>query len=367
MSFTLCGLGTALPAATMSQDEALAVARATADKSVADASWLPAVYAHSGVKMRYQALGRGLIDDLVNGTRDSGSEYLPTGDPHSRGPTTARRMAGYAEYAPPLAVKASAIALRESGFAPDTITHLITVSCTGFVSPGVDFAIIDQLKLRANVERTHVGFMGCHAAVNGLRVANAFVADPSARVLMAAVELASVNYYYGPATDKVIANALFSDGAAAVVGTNDPDADGSRWRVAATGSCVIPDSTAVMGWQIHDHGFEMILSKHIPGLIARNLRPWLAEWLGANDLTIEQVGSWAVHPGGPKILTAVEEGLNLPPAALAASWQVLSDCGNMSSPTVLFIADRLRKADLPRPCVMIGFGPGLVAEAVLWR
>jgi predicted naringenin-chalcone synthase len=121
-----------------------------------------------------------------------------------------------------------------------------------------------------------------------------------------------------------------------------------------------------MGWTVGDHGFEMTLARRVPSLIARNLRPWLEAWLATHGLTVETVGSWAVHPGGPKILAAVEEGLSLPPAALAASGEVYANYGNMSSPTVLFILDRLRRGGAPRPCVALGFGPGLVAEAVLF-
>jgi predicted naringenin-chalcone synthase len=120
-----------------------------------------------------------------------------------------------------------------------------------------------------------------------------------------------------------------------------------------------------MGWLVGDNGFEMVLSRKIPDLIARNLRPWLESWLRDNGLSVEAVGSWAVHPGGPKVLAAVEEGLGLSREALATSRAVYADCGNMSSPTVLFILDRLRKQCAPRPCVMLGFGPGLVAEAVM--
>jgi predicted naringenin-chalcone synthase len=121
-----------------------------------------------------------------------------------------------------------------------------------------------------------------------------------------------------------------------------------------------------MGWAVGDHGFEMTMSRQIPSHIARHLRPWLESWLRDNGLSLEEVKSWAVHPGGPKILAAVEEGLALPRSALAASWGVYEGHGNMSSPTVLFVLDRLRRERAPRPCVALGFGPGLVAEAALF-
>jgi predicted naringenin-chalcone synthase len=365
MNFTLHGLGTALPAARVTREEGLAVARAVGGPDLRDAPWLPAVYAHSGIDARHQAIGRPVVDDVLHGTRLSGSVFLPTGEPGDAGPTTGERMKVYAAEAPPLAVRAARAAVAESRFDPASITQLVTVSCTGFVAPGVDLALIRGVGLRPTVERTHVGFMGCHGALNGLRVANAFASDPAARVLVCAVELCSLHYYYGTQPDKVIANALFADGAAAVVGERGEDP--GRWRVAATGSCLVPGTERAMGWLVGDHGFEMVLSRKIPDLIATHLRPWLEGWLQDSGLTLGEVGSWAVHPGGPKVLAAVEEGLGLPRAALAASWAVYADCGNMSSPTVLFILDRLRRANAPRPCVMLGFGPGLVAEAVLWR
>jgi predicted naringenin-chalcone synthase len=110
----------------------------------------------------------------------------------------------------------------------------------------------------------------------------------------------------------------------------------------------------------------MVLSRRVPGLIARHLKPWLESWLNDNGLTLTEVASWAVHPGGPKIVAAVEESLDLPPKALAVSRGVLANYGNMSSPTVLFVLDRLRQENAPRPCVALGFGPGLVVEAALF-
>lgn len=362
MSLALFGLGTAVPTTRVTREEGLAVARVLGGAELRDAPWLPSVYSHSGIDARHQAIGRPALDDVLNGTTHSKSFFLPTGQPDDRGPTTGQRMQLYCQEAPSLAVRAAKQALAESGFDPASITQLVTVSCTGFGAPGVDLALIRELGLRATIERTHVGFMGCHGAINGLRVANAY-AMQSARVLLCCVELSSIHYYYGHQPDKVVANALFSDGAAAIVG----ETSSRPWRVAASGSCLVPNSAKAMTWAIGDHGFEMGLSRKIPDLIAEHLRPWLTAWLGDNGLTLAEVGSWAVHPGGPKILGAVEEGLGLHGEALAVSRAVLAECGNMSSPTVLFILDRLRKANATRPCVMLGFGPGLTAEAILWR
>jgi predicted naringenin-chalcone synthase len=359
MPFTILGLGTANPPSSIDREESLVIARAVSDPIVARSSFLDDIYAGSGVDRRFQVVGRPLVDDLKLGTRTSGSPYLPGPDP--RGPTTAVRMRVYAEHAPPLAVEASGRALADSGVSPGEITHLVTVSCTGFVAPNFDQAIVRELGLRPTVERVHVGYMGCHGAVNGLRVASAIGRDPAAVVLLVAVELCSIHYYYGMDADKVVANALFADGAAAVVGRSD----GDGWRVMASGSCLLPESIPDMGWVIGDHGFEMILTKRIPRLIETHLRPWLEPWLKFHGLTIDTVGSWAVHPGGPRILTAVETGLNLPPEALAESRAVLREYGNMSSPTVLFILDRFRQRNTPRPVVLLGFGPGLTAEAAV--
>jgi predicted naringenin-chalcone synthase len=364
MSFVVRGLGTAVPPSAVSIDEGLRIARALAGPTARESGFLPAVYAGTGNRVRHQVIGRDAMRDLFEGTRHTDSIFLPNGDHRYPGPTTGQRNALYAAEAPALAVRAAGPALRESGFEPDTITHLVTVSCTGFVAPGIDLALVNGLGLRPTVERTHVGFMGCHGSLNGLRVANAYVnADPAARVLLAAVELCSIHYHYGDDPEKVVANALFADGAAAVVGTGG----GDGWSVGATGSCLIPDSADAMGWLIGDHGFEMTLARKVPGLIARNLRGWIDGWLGTNGLSVETVSSWAVHPGGPKILDAAGEALGLSREALAPSRGVFADYGNMSSPTVLFILDRLRRGNAPRPCVALGFGPGLVAEAVLFR
>jgi prepilin-type processing-associated H-X9-DG protein len=299
-------------------------------------------------------------------------------------PTTAERMARFAAEAGPLALRASSAALDAAAVDPAAITHLVTVCCTGFQAPGFDLELIQALPLAADVARTQVGFMGCHGALNGLRVAHAFAqADAGARVLLCALELCSLHQQLGWHPERVVANALFADGAAAtVLAADGPPAAGAGagagagpgqvtlpvappWRLLASGSTVLPDSADAMAWTIADHGFEMGLSPRVPALIAARLAPWLDGWLAARGLDRAAIGSWALHPGGPRLLEAVRDCLDLPASAIEPSTAVLRECGNMSSATILFILDRLRLAGAPLPCVALAFGPGLCVEAAL--
>jgi len=274
-------------------------------------------------------------------------------------------MASYEAEAPPLAEVAARRALEDASTSVDSITHLVTVSCTGFFSPGLDAALIDALELPRTVHRTHVGFMGCHGALNGLRVAASQAGEPEARILLCAVELCSLHFAYGWDSEMLVANTLFADGAAAVVGVPVQNGETSGWNVQAQGTFLMPNSGDAMSWRIGDHGFRMTLSAEVPELIRTNLGGWLGGWLQQQGLALEDVGSWAVHPGGPRILDAVEDAVALENGALDVSRGVLRGHGNMSSPTVLFVLERLRKADAPLPCVTLAFGPGLVVEALL--
>ncbi len=369
MSFAILGLGTALPPTRLSHADAERVARAMCCSTPEHAQLVAALYRQCGIASRHILFGADVVRDVLDGTRHTGSPYLPNGADHP-GPTTRQRMKTYEEHALPLALRAAGAALAEAELAPGRVTHLVTVSCTGFAAPGVDIGLMKRLGLRPTAQRTHVGFMGCHGALNGLRVAKAYAeADPAARVLVCAVELCSLHYHYGWNPKRMVANALFADGAAAVVGGGEPGASapgaGDAWRVVAHSSCLFPDSEYAMTWHIGDHGFDMTLSTRVPNLIAANLRPWVERWLDENGLALGDVASWAVHPGGPRVLTDVEQALGLDPAATAVSREVLGECGNMSSPTVLFLLERLRRQGAPRPCVALGFGPGLVVEAAL--
>jgi predicted naringenin-chalcone synthase len=353
MSFAIWGLGTALPDQSITQELAAELSSKVSGHDADQTRRLAALYRRSGVRKRHVAL----LDRLdVTRTEES-----------SLGASTRERMEHYEQAVRPLAREASRQALANSGVAAIDITHLVTVSCTGFAAPGFDLGLFTALGLDPGVQRTHVGFMGCHGALNGLRVASAFAgSDPSARILLCAAELCSLHFRFGFDSEQIVSNALFADGAAAIVGRAGEPAGRDPWRLVASGSTLMPETLDAMSWKIGDNGFAMTLSTRVPSLIAENLRPWLEGWLGRQGLGLSEIRSWAIHPGGPKILDAVEEALGLDRSATAESRDVLANQGNMSSPTVLFILDRLRHRQAPRPCVSLAFGPGLAVEVALF-
>ena len=390
MPVNLLGIGTALPTHRLSQAESAAMAQRLSATNDVQATLLRRLQRRSGVAFRHSVLLADADGPL--------QERLPFyGDAN---PTTAERMARFAAEAGPLALRASSAALAAAAVDPAAITHLVTVCCTGFQAPGFDLDLIQGLPLAADVARTQVGFMGCHGALNGLRVAHAFVeADAGARVLLCALELCSLHQQLGWHPERVVANALFADGAAATVlaaagqlaagvgagaeagvaasagaeagaGAGAVPGPGPLplappWRLLASGSTVLPDSADAMAWTIADHGFEMGLSPRVPALIAARLAPWLDGWLAARGLDRAAIGSWALHPGGPRLLESVRDCLDLPASAIEPSTAVLRECGNLSSATILVILDRRRLACAPLPCLALAFGPGLCVEAAL--
>jgi len=360
MALTLHGIGTAVPQGSIARDEAVALAEHVSGGNSRQTALLQRIHQRSGVSRRGSVL---IADSSVDA---SVLERVPFYG--GTNPSTGERMNEFQRHAADLAFAASAAAFSESDVAVEAITHLITVCCTGFEAPGVDLALIDRLGLNPGVQRTHVGFMGCHAALNGLRVARAFAeADPNAVVLVCCVELCSLHLQYGGDPEQVVANALFADGAAAVVASAQRPSSRPAVVLEANGSTVIPGSAGLMHWRIADQGFSMGLSPQVPQTVAQALRPWLDDWLGHWDLSLASISSWAMHPGGPKILSACAEVLELSPDQLQTSRAVLHDHGNMSSATVLFILDRLRRSAIPGPCLALAFGPGLCAEVALFR
>ncbi len=370
----IIGLGCATPRDRATQEQTLRFAREVTGLTGEWERFAETIYRHSGIEARGSA--------LLGSTREADlpldqSFFERRDGADDRGPSTAKRMMAYARLAPALGTTAAERALgaarRVLGDAPGArVTHLVTVSCTGFGAPGIDLDLIHALGLPAGVQRLHVGFMGCHGGVSGLRAAAALAGtgtpETPAVVLLVCVELCSLHLQYSPGSDEIVSNSLFSDGAAAVVLTRS-SGTGPETRVRSFGSCLLQGSADAMTWTIGDHGFRMTLGKSVPELIRAELGAWADGWLRSVGSSLERAraeGHWLVHPGGPKILRAVGEALVLSPRALDWSSGVLKDHGNMSSPTVFFVLERCvqRKAS-GGPLIMLAFGPGLTVEAAL--
>jgi predicted naringenin-chalcone synthase len=370
----ILGIGTAVPEHDAGQAEAAELHAELSGLDRVRARVLRALYRRSGVGRRASVL----LERPDGPLAARQSFYRPVRDEGDLGPSTAERMGKYEAHAPGLALRAAGRALAEAGQDPAGVSHLVTVSCTGFASPGVDIRLVEELGLDRDVARTQVGFMGCHGALNGLRVAHGYVrAEPDSVVLVSAVELCSLHFAYGWDPEAMVANALFADGAGAMVCAAGADGGGAGdgggttppapadWTVASTGTVLLGESGDDMTWRIGNHGFRMTLSSRVPDIIGRELAGWLTPWLRRAGLASDEVATWAVHPGGPRILDAVEGSLALDRSRTEAARAVLRGHGNMSSATILFILERLRRERAPRPCVALAFGPGLVAEAAL--
>ncbi len=359
---TISGVGTAPPALSIEQRQAAELAQAFCTGGPESQRRLKILFRASGVRRR----GSVILDSTEQTELPRFYRAANHGEAHS--PTTAERMAAFAQHAPPLATAAAAAALTDAGTPPGSITHLVTVTCTGFVSPGIDAALIEQLGLRRDIERVQVGFMGCHGTINALRVARGLVqANPDARALIVAVELCSLHYAKGDDPERLVGNALFADGAAAAVIAPIAGATAAPpLRLVDTGSWQFEHTADAMSWRIGDHGFVMGLDDAVPDLLHEHLKPPLAAWLQQRGRRLADIHGWLVHPGGPRILDAVGQTFGLPKEALAPSRAVLAEHGNMSSATVLFVLERWRAAGGSGPALMLAFGPGLVGEFALF-
>jgi|AGTN01.2.fsa_nt_gi Predicted naringenin-chalcone synthase len=351
------GLGTALPKNSFSQEECLNHALKFSAFAKREEQVLRRLYSRTDIDQRGSCIAER-VDELA-----VASFFHEPESASDRGPGTADRMRRYNQFAKQLSLASSMNALKNARTNAQDITHLVTVSCTGFGAPGFDINLARELNLSNNIFRTHVGFMGCHGTLNALRVAQGFLAaQPQAKVLLCSTEICSVHFQYGKNTWDVVSNSLFADGSAALVLSNSE----GRCSYQDSRSSIVPNTEDAMTWNIGDHGFTMSLSPNVPSLIEEYLPLALKDWLATHDLLIEEIASWAVHPGGPRVLDAVQRSLALDSDAMNASRNVLSRYGNMSSPTVLFILDKLLKSENPLPCVALAFGPGLTLEAALF-
>ncbi|GAB3430830.1 type III polyketide synthase [Niabella aquatica] len=249
---------------------------------------------------------------------------------------------------------------------PADITHLITVSCTGMQAPGLDLAIIRSLGLRTNIYRTSVNFMGCYAAIHGLKQAHYIAAtDPQAKVLVVCVELCTLHFQKEKTMDNITSTIIFGDGAAAVLVEND-DSVRDGWHINDFYSEINFDGMNDMAWKISADGFLMTLTSNVPDILEKKSHDIVYNALQHYKLEQADVHAWCVHPGGKKILEAIERGVPVSKDAMDESYEVLREYGNMSSPTVLFVLEKIiqeAKNDASlKNIVGMAFGPGLTME-----
>ncbi len=314
----------------------------------------------SGIRQRFSVLNPNVLGE--EGSIDAAKFY-------TRGafPGTAARMKVFEQTAPRLA-KQTVDRLKLSEGERARVTHVIVTSCTGLYAPGLDFEIMDYLGLAPTVERTTIGFMGCYAAMNALKVARHIVrSEPAAAVLVVNLELCTLHLQETQDLEQVLSFLVFGDGCAASLVT----AEATGLALDSFRSVVIPKTRDLITWNIREMGFDMLLSGRVPGEIARALKADRSD-TGAREITggrpVDEIDLWAVHPGGRSVLDAVEDGLGLRDGSLVASRQTLECFGNMSSATVMFVLEQVMKAaGAGQSGCAMSFGPGLTAETLLFH
>ncbi|MBS1243989.1 MAG: putative naringenin-chalcone synthase [Deltaproteobacteria bacterium] len=351
---------TSLPGFSFSQEEAMLKMQEWA-RDDRERRLVRAVYRNSGIDRRHSVLrtfdGQG--EDAF---------FLRAQDGTFKGPGTAARNDVFAAESRAISVAlARKIIGNCPGIGPGDVTHVVTVSCTGFYNPGPDYYIVRELGLSDATQRYHLGFMGCYAAFPALRMACQFCeADPCAVVLVMCVELCSIHLQLTGTEDCLLANSLFADGAgAAIVSAREPTPGNSSCRIEGFRSALVPGGEQDMTWRIGDHGFDIVLSSYVPKLIGANIQAMVLPALAAVGLSPEDIDTWAVHPGGKAIIDQVQKSLGLSPERVRASREVLRTCGNMSSASILFVLEEILRnpsGTVPERICAIAFGPGLTVE-----
>ena len=241
----------------------------------------------------------------------------------------------------------------------DTITDIIFISCTGMQAPGVEIDLIQKLGLSSNIRRYNVNFMGCYAALTGLRMAKDICTTPGRTVLMVSVELCTLHFQHQFIDDYLLSNSIFADGAASVVITSEQH--DAKYKLEDFESRLLPASKDEMSWKISPSGFLMTLSGKVPKTISKSLseKPLF-------NIKADAVG-WAIHPGGKQIIDGIKGTLDLDESVVTASRKVLLQNGNMSSATILFVLAEMlhNRPSAKEEFIACAFGPGLTLESAL--
>jgi predicted naringenin-chalcone synthase len=283
-------------------------------------------------------------------------------------PGMSERTEIYKKEAPRLALQASQEALLQWGKDPKSLTHIISVSCTGSVTPGIEFLVAKKLNLCPYISRLGINMMGCFGAFKGLEMASEICrANSKHKVLLLCTELCSLHMQSDSQEETLVSNALFADGAASAIVEMGSAKEKGLYSIQKTASFSLDDSLDLMGWDASDSGMKITLSKKVVEHIERST-PLFLQKLAASWQINPKECTFAIHPGGKAIVQALEKSLELHSSQTAPSWEVLKKYGNMSSATFLFLLKHMLQQKLYAPlCVGLGFGPGLSIEANLLK
>ncbi len=359
-------IGTANPPHQHQQSEILDYMLQVYDADRDTERRVKALYRIGGIKTRHSAL-----PDFNLATPENELFGL-----NGHVPVIEDRLSIYNDAALPLAISAIKNAIADEEELQE-VTHLITVSCTGMVAPGLDLQLMRALNLKTTVYRTSVNFMGCYAALHALKQADFICrAEQNAKVLVVCVELCTLHFQKKLDTDNLMATMLFADGAAAVLvcsdeanGTLAHQEKGFGLRIKNHYSDVAIKGWDDMAWEISKDGFLMRLSTYVPDIIEEGVGSLLNSALKQAELAVDVVDHWAFHPGGRRILDVIYKSLELERKQLWASYEVLSENGNMSSPTILFVIEKLwelmQTEEKNKHAFAAAFGPGLTLETMV--
>lgn len=349
MNSHITSISTAVPRYRVNQAEALSFMAEVNQMDESEKHDLEVLYRATGIDARYSVLSD------FNGSANN-SPYFKK----DTVPSTPERLHVFKKEALNLSIQAAESCINERGISRKEITHLISVSCTGLHAPGLDIDLVYKLGLQTNVERLAINFMGCYAAFNAIKAADAICQSSEAKVLIVCTELCTIHFQKGKDEDTLLANALFGDGSAALLVESKPSNKKSL-EITAANSSLLQNGESEMAWGVGDFGFEMKLSSYVPDVISSGIHILLDKYTQTFDY-------YAIHPGGKRILKVIEEELNISREDNNYAHKILREYGNMSSPTVVFVLkeifDTLTTSDSDKDILAMAFGPGLTLESL---
>jgi predicted naringenin-chalcone synthase len=356
----ILSIGTAVPPFRHDQEDILHFMQHIYAMNDSERRKIKFLYHQSAIKTRHS-----VIPDYSRHIGDW--KFYPQTENLDPFPSLEQRMNWYHKHAAPLSVDAIRKCIG-GRIHPPEMTHLITVSCTGMSAPGLDLQIMELMDLPKTLFRTSVNFMGCYAAIHALKMADCICkSDPKAKVVLVCTELCTLHFQREPTMDNIASSLLFGDGSAAALVVSDQSAN-KGIRLESFYSEVIPKGKKDMAWEISSTGFLMTLSGYVSDLIEEDLDRLVGNALAENKLKREQISHWCLHPGGRKILEAAHKSLHFNNGHLDKCYEVLSEYGNMSSPTILFVLQKIMtglKYDQPNRIFGAAFGPGLTMETFI--